>query len=158
MIHLPIPDIHVFNIVLGVVSAVGVTGAIVLAVMAPALAETLFSSFLTIMGRILGTRVGVGAVVGIGCLITGELYGTHQANLTCRATIAANAKQADTEATKRDQDQAALTDTDVQANLKQLQTLNQAQEGKIHDYEAILATRKSAVCTLSADDLQRLPN
>lgn len=149
-------NLHVFNIVLAVIAAVGIPGAIILAIAAPALAETLFSTFLNILGRVLSTRLGVGFVVGIGCIIVGELYGTHEANLTCRATIISNENKANAEATARDQDQAKQTDTDVQGRVVELEALNKTNEDKINDYQQQLASRKSVACTLSADDVQRV--
>lgn len=154
--HFAIPDLHVFNIVLAVISSVGIVGAIALAVFAPALAEAILSAFLNIMGRILNTRLGVGIIVGFGCLVAGELYGTHEANIICRGTIAAAEKRADAAADQRDTQQAAIRSTEDQDYITKLETLNKSNEDQINGYAQELAARKNAVCALSAPDLQRL--
>lgn len=154
--HFAVPDIRIFNIILTVVGAVGVTGAIALAVLAPAVAEPIFAAVLRVVGKILGTRIGLAFVVGFSCLVVGELAGTHQANQTCRATIAAKEKQADAAAAQRDQEQGRLTADDVQGHVAELEAINTANEVKLHDYEQQLAAHKGASCALSPDDVQRM--
>lgn len=149
-------NLHIFNIILGVIAAVGIPGAIALAVFAPAAAEVVFSILLKIIGKILGTRLGLGICVGLGCLILGELYGTHQANLTCRATIVAKEKAADDAATKRDDQQAAIRSTEDQDYITKLESNNKTSEDQINAYIKELATRKSSACLLDSSDIGRL--
>lgn len=149
-------NLHIFNIVLAVIGAVGIPGAIVLAIAAPALAETLFSAALSALGRILNTRAGVGLIVGIGCLILGELYGTHQANLVCQGTLLAAEKRADAAAVTRDDQQAAVRSTEDQDYITKLEALNKTNEEQIHGYVDEITARKVSVCTLSPADMQRL--
>lgn len=153
-----IPDLHVFNIILTVISTVGLAGAVVLAIFAPAAAEAVLQVIVKIMTAVLSTRIGVGFVVGALCLIVGELEGTHQANVKCRAAIVTAEKQADAAANQRDDQQATIRSAEDQDYITKLETLNKTNEDKINGYDQALADRKSTVCALSADDLQRMRN
>lgn len=153
-----IPDLHIFNIALTVVSTVGLGCAVALAVFAPAAAEAILQVAFKIMGKVLSTRIGVGFVVGALCLIAGELEGTHQANVKCRAAIVTAEKQADAAANQRDNQQATIRSAEDQDYITKLETLNKTNEDKLHEYDQALGARKSTVCALSADDLQRMRN
>lgn len=150
--HFPIPDLHLFNIGLAVVGTLGIGGAIAALIFAPLVAEPILGAVLKVIGRVLATRIGLATAVGIGSLIVGELYGTHEANLKCRATILAKEKAADDAATQRDDTQATIRSTEDQDYITKLEANNKTSEDQINAYIQQLATRKDSVCRLTPDD------
>lgn len=61
--------------IVSTVGVLGVAGTIALAVFAPLVLAQTFRALMTVLESILSTRIGVGILVGIACLVIGELHG-----------------------------------------------------------------------------------
>jgi hypothetical protein len=99
----------VLNWTLGFVATFGVAGLVVLAFTVPTAEQLAARGLTAFLRRMLATRIGVAVLVGILCLIVGELAGDWHGRTACRAEQA----RADAEAKTRDQDQAELATYDA---------------------------------------------
>lgn len=67
----------VLDWVLSIVGVLGVGGFIALLVFAPVVAAQVMSAVGKLLGWMLSTRIGVGILVGVACLLGGLLWGEH---------------------------------------------------------------------------------
>lgn len=102
-------NLTVLNWLLAIIGVLGFTGFICLAIFAPAAATIAEKGVLTVVGDMLKTRIGTAVLVGILCLIAGELAGDWHGRSACRADQA----QAEKEAAARDQTQGTLAADDA---------------------------------------------
>lgn len=144
---------NVINWSIGIVGTLGVAGAIALAVFAPALAEVLFKGAVDIVAKLLQTRIGVAILVGLGCLILGELAGDYHGRSVADAACKAAQVRADAEALARDKQQGVLADQDAQKRIVALEASAKKSQEKLNAYSKALAKRKSPACVLGAGDL-----
>lgn len=144
----------IFNWTIGIVSTVGIAGAIALAIFAPALAEVLFKGAISLVARLLQTRIGVAILVGLGCLILGELAGDYHGRSVANAACKAAQLRADAEALARDKQQSVLADQDAQKRIAALESAAKKSQETINAYAKTLAKRKSPACALGARDLR----
>lgn len=106
----------VMSWLLTIIGTLGFVGFVCLAVFAPAAAEIAEKGVVAVIGDLLKTRIGVALLVGILCLIAGELAGDWHGRTACRADQA----QAEKEAAARDQTQGTLAADDATARGKDL--------------------------------------
>jgi len=158
MFHL---DLNLLSWIFAIVGVVGVGGLIALAVFAPAVAQVVMTIIIDFFKAVLSTRLGVGIVVGLVCLVGGDLYG----NITGRNAAETQCQQAqlkaDAEAKARDQTITNQAGTDAQKRMAQLELENQAYQTQTKAYADEIDKRNKAAkapsgCVLSPADIKRL--
>lgn len=144
--------------ILGIAAAVGVTGLIVLALVAPAVASVIAQAVLSIIQWLLKTRFGVGLLTAAACLTFGYFYfdyvGAHRVRLQWReanATATAKANAADAAAA------AKAAAADHRNAIAERDTDKKASEDR-DAYIADLETRAASVCIDTDADIRRLFN
>src|ERR1019366_5886979 len=111
-------NLTVLNWGLAIIGSIGFAYTVALMIFAPGAAAIAEKGLVTVVVDILKTRIGVALLVGILCLIVGELAGDWHGRTTCRADQA----RADQEAAVRDRTQGRLAADDAAAQGKNLAT------------------------------------
>ena len=139
-------NLTVLNWFLAIIGALGFAGFVCLAIFAPAAAELAERGTVAVVRDMLKTRVGVAVMVGVLCLIGGELAGDWHGRTACRADQA----KAEQEAAARDQAQGTIAADDAAARSKELAAAG------AKDQEARNALSKAdATChPITADELK----
>jgi hypothetical protein len=139
-------NLTVLNYGLAIVGSVGLLGFAALLIFAPAVASLLARGALNIIRDLLKTRVGVAILVGILCLIAGEIAGDWHGRSACRTEQA----RADAEAKARDQDQAELATYDAMQRSDALKSAAAKDKETVH----ALAKADAACHAITADQLR----
>lgn len=140
--------------ILSIVGAVGITGAIALAVVAPAVFMAFLKIAMDFVARVWATRTGACVIVGAACLFAGNFYGVRTE--AARST-AANAETAV---------HVAHVDTDIATSAEKTDEKDSAAEAKAdaantkarNEYVAKLEKRAAVCEPPTPDDLRRLRN
>jgi len=140
------PSLIVINWIVGVIGSIGIVGAILLAVFAPAAAAVLFR----VVADFVSTRLGLAIVVGAACLYGGLVYGDVSGRAEERAKCQAAQLAAEMEAKARDARQEQLAADDEQRSSVELKS------DSLKDKEQTDALRQAdASChPISADQLK----
>jgi hypothetical protein len=150
--HFPIPDFWAFlNFGLGLVATFGLVAVIAAAIFAPEGLLLFGKAAVAILRKLLQTRLGVAILVGVACLICGELAGDYHGRSVADAACKAAQERADAEAVARDNEQSALAKQDE--SKRQTALNNPATREKINEYEAGISPDSDG---LSDDDLRGL--
>jgi len=143
------PNLIVINWSVGILGAVGIVGAIALAIFVPAV----FATLARLVGDFLSTRLGLAIAVGAACLYGGLVYGDISGRGEERAKCQAAQLAAEMEAKARDARQGQLASEDEAQRLAALQAQVQQDQETLDAYAKALAGGKSAACVLTPADL-----
>lgn len=109
------------SIALWIIGAVGITGALVLFFVAPAVLEVLVTGAQKILGALLATRLGCALIAAAIAGIAADQYRARVALEQCRAVIEQRDRAAERAAQQRDKDQSRLADFDAQQRVTDLE-------------------------------------
>lgn len=136
-------------------STFGVVGIIAFIILAPALAQMVFSFVLGRLAVAMRTPLGAGVIVGMACLIAGYFYGGFRSEQLCNTRI--EKMRADSIAGARDQDSRIRTEIEGKYApiVKALEQQSGAIDKVVTDYEAKLkAAGDAGKCMLGPEPLR----
>lgn len=141
--------------ILGLVSALGVAGAIALAIFAPALAAALLNGALALLTRLWATRAGMALIVGALALVAGEIHGRLTENAACEERIAQMKRQGEIDRAARDKEIAEELERRYGPQVVELRRLSDDLQKQVSDYEKrLLAGASAGSCQLGTDALR----
>lgn len=139
--------------VLSAIGVLGVGGFIALIVLAPAVAAQVASAVAKLLKWMLSTRIGVGILVGIACLLGGWLYGDHLGSSRTQANWDAARESAAAEKASREKEIADKAKTEERTIIADERA---ADKKAIEDLNAQLSKLATDQCTLSDEFIEWL--